>query len=92
LPIGTSRAAAESWLRGRGIRFDAAENKQDAPGGWKVPAEAGAAARQIGSTVVARVEPTFVDLFGDGAMDVWLYFDADGKLTGYGFILTEHAS
>jgi hypothetical protein len=91
LPIGTSRAAAESKLRGRGIRFDVTENQPDAPGGWKVPAETGAAARQIGSTVVARVEPTYVDLFSDGAMDVWLYFDADGKLIGYGFIPNERS-
>jgi hypothetical protein len=91
LPIGTSRAAAESWLKDRGIRFDAAENQAGAAGGWTVPTTepAGVAGRQVGSTVVARVEPAFVDLFCDGTVDVYLYFDRDGNLIGCGFIPTE---
>jgi hypothetical protein len=91
--MGSSRAAAESWLKDRGIRFDVTENQADAAGGWKVPKseQPGAAARQIGSSIVARVEPAFIDLFGDGAVDVHLYFDADGKLISCGFIPNERS-
>jgi hypothetical protein len=93
LPIGTSRTAAESWLKDRGIRFDVVENNADAAGGWRMPApeQKGATGRQVSSTVVAKVEPVFVDLFWHGAVSAYLYFDMEGKLIGCGFVPTETA-
>jgi hypothetical protein len=91
LPIGTTRAAAESWLKDHGIKYDAEDNNAGVPGAWRLaaPEKAGGAARQVSSTVVARVEPAFVDLFWHGAVSVYLYFDTDGKLINYGFVPTE---
>jgi hypothetical protein len=93
LPIGTSRAAAESWLKHRGMRFVAVEYMGDAGGGGRVPVSelAGVAGRQVGSTVVAYIEPAFVDLFWEGTVSVFLYFDPDGKLIGCGIWPTVHA-
>jgi hypothetical protein len=87
LPAGTTHEQAEAWLRAERIPFVTVPGATlDGIGQQSVLARAGMAGRVVGRTIRATVEPAFVDLVFHGEVNVYLFFDPGGSLTGYYFV------
>jgi hypothetical protein len=87
LPLGTTRADTDAWLREQGLPFVSVKGAtEDQIGPERVAERAGMAGRQVGSTIRATVYPAFVSVVWSGDVSVYLFFDPDGKLIGYDFV------
>jgi hypothetical protein len=89
VPLGSTRAEVESWLRDKRIQYIAVEGpSEDRSGKQSVVDLAGLSACQISATLRAIVEQNArIDLLWSGEVEVYFFFDGQGLLLGYAFDL-----